>query len=57
MNQTSSSFRVECQPGFNGGLHQVFLMMLSQPGKNIANFTNGTPSFSVSILSGYMEAS
>ena len=50
-NTTHSSFLVSCQPGFDGGLTQVFTLNVFKPGAgaapSILNMTSKLPSFQV----------
>ena len=50
--ESQSSFSVSCQPGFDGGLAQVFLLSVveREGGTSVANLTSRTPSFQVSGL-------
>ena len=66
VNQTTESLVVECLPGFDGGLDQLFHMEVTdlQTGQRIANTSQGgraAPEFEVSGLNsgryGYMVTS
>ena len=49
-NQTHSSFLVDCSPGFDGGLTQVFSLNVlndDQPSLSILNMTSKVPKFQV----------
>ncbi|XP_066978327.1 neural cell adhesion molecule 1-like isoform X2 [Macrobrachium rosenbergii] len=50
-NQTSNSFIVACQKGFDGGLHQVFFLRVAQPGTQGHTLTGAQPVFQVEQLS------
>ena len=51
-NQSHSSFHLNCQPGFDGGLPQTFIMEVRdmQDGFMVSNVSSQTPSFSVNGL-------
>ncbi|ROT85662.1 putative nephrin-like isoform X3 [Penaeus vannamei] len=49
-NQTSTSFSVACQAGFDGGLRQIFVLRVARPGTQGHNHTAGQPVFQVSQL-------
>ncbi|UYV64650.1 hypothetical protein LAZ67_3001497 [Cordylochernes scorpioides] len=50
-NETESSIAIECEPGYNGGLSQTFLLEVAYGGEVRMNLTaRGTPSFLVSGL-------
>ncbi|XP_042888534.1 nephrin-like [Penaeus japonicus] len=49
-NQTSTSFSVACQAGFDGGLRQLFVLRVARPGTQGHNHTAGQPVFQVSQL-------
>lgn len=46
-NQTSTSFSVACQAGFDGGLRQIFVLRVARPGTQGHNHTAGQPVFQV----------
>ncbi|XP_045478021.1 uncharacterized protein LOC123683162 isoform X1 [Harmonia axyridis] len=52
MNQTADSLYVECIAGFDGGLHQEFIMEVydTQTRKLVSNVTSRTPIFAVGGL-------
>lgn len=52
VNQTSSSLMVRCQPGFDGGLSQRFVMeVYDRHGQSLAgNVTADRPAFTVGNL-------
>ncbi|KAK7083635.1 hypothetical protein SK128_026176 [Halocaridina rubra] len=49
-NQSSGSFSVRCQAGFDGGLHQLFMLTVAQPGTQGRNLTASHPIFQVDGL-------
>ena len=51
-NQSHSSFSLDCQSGFDGGLQQTFVMEVidSEAGYVVTNMSSQTPSFSVNGL-------
>lgn len=51
-NTSTTSFAVRCSEGFNGGLHQAFLLQVRESNSQelYANMTSATPHFSVTHL-------
>ena len=52
LNQITDLFQVECQPGFDGGLDQMFLLELLDVANSIilANVSSTTPPFTITGL-------
>ena len=52
LNQTTDLLQVECQPGFDGGLDQMFLLEVVDVANNIilANVSSSRPHFTITGL-------